>query len=68
MNNLNSKVYKFLRIKYWKKLSYGPYVYRHTQTGELIASWQKPLEDQKALYTGEYIGYNTDAVIITELE
>ena len=42
---------------------YGPYVYRHVISKQLVASWNSPKEG-KYMYSGEAIGMNVDAAYI----
>lgn len=69
MNYLTQNVYKFERTRKGTKTTsaygerYGPYLYRNVITNELLASWDIPTKEKTYLYTGEDVGYNTDALI-----
>lgn len=43
--------------------NYGPYIYVNVETGEGLASWDKPALGKDVLYNGQDIGVLSDAVI-----
>lgn len=62
-------IYKFERVRLGDKTisqsgeKYGPYLYMNIQTGELIASWEKPVHGKDYLYSGGDIGLYSDALV-----
>lgn len=62
---LTQPVFRFERVREVPKSPFrntiGTYLYRNTETGELLASWYEPTKPAMALYKGEYVGTNTDA-------
>lgn len=70
MNKVTQPIFKFERTRLGNKNKtttygekYGPYLYRDTIDNTLLASWDKPTKSLNSLYTGEDVGYNTDALI-----
>jgi len=69
MEKITSNIFKFHRVRLGQKTTtlngqkYGPYLYRDTTNGKLVASWDEPTKELNYLYKGQDIGYNTDALI-----
>lgn len=47
-------------------VKYGPYRYKNVETGQCIASWDKPANGKDVLYKGGDVGCLTDALLIDE--
>ena len=47
---------------------FGPYLYRHVITCQLVASWHYPAHGVADKYAGEDIGMNTDALLYYKSE
>lgn len=64
----SSDMYTFVRERLGNQIvtsngeKFGPYLYRNTCNNVLIASWEKP-NNNNQLYTSYDIGMNTDALI-----